>query len=775
MITYQENYTYDAGTNLLALRHSQGGKTQKRVQPVRARNNRQRLYTYDEAGNQLRTDTLDALHYGADGQLCSIEWQQGGYRLREDYTYLQPGVRARKITRTWNAAGVLIALETAAYVGQVEKRTSYRGANLSYDGDTCTGYTTHHRWTVTRIKDGHGQVGVLTKNEETGEETVTYNALNHLDSNELVVDEAGNVIRYASYLPYGETQEVLEASEDAKSELGYSGQEQDATGLYYYGYRYLQGRSGLWNRADPIRFESGQLNLYGMLEGNPVRGRDLWGLAPPKYSVKTGLVKPSSTLIVEMFGHFNRNIVIDPDTIKSWSNGDSKGSGIRKEDIDYDHGIWRPTEEEGNVRPEDVPIYQPVRLAIHQLHYTYLYLDSMLHGDDDKQKNINMKDVLVFGDKIKKASKAYKTEMRDFSITLDVKYIRARYFQKMKKVEKEAKAKENEILSKIMGPVPDNFKKDTAHVRGKELWNISWKKNMQSVNEILEKHWKVAQKELKVWAKRQKVVYSFMKTGSYDYQLTYIGSLAKGYKSPTKQFLHFFGEKFDVDATLRAPHLALYELIKSRKYSDRGSIVATHIPAIRKFTTNAWAKLKELPGIDKDDPLEVFIRTDDISSLTLIDRSIPDKYFALSQKVEQYQTIQDRVWNMRFLEDSTIRLNIFAKRFKNHLHNNNNAIVFPGYFENEKNKYKNRPKLTNLGGYVTLFLEMDKLSTHLSKPDEKFNIDKVKPFKQTLKEGYFIYDFDGFAAFSKKIVDNYHKEQQYKTKTHSLKMNLLML
>ncbi|WP_299459224.1 RHS repeat-associated core domain-containing protein [uncultured Microscilla sp.] len=278
MITYEEAYTYDASTNLLAWRHSQNGTTQERTQPVRARNNRQRLYTYDEAGNQLRTDALDQLCYGADGQVCSIEWQQGGYKMREDYTYLQPGVRARKITRTWNAAGVLVGLETTTYIGQVEKRASYRGANLSYDGDTCTGYTTQHRWTVTRIKEGHGQVGTLTKNEETGEETVSYHALNHLDSNELVVDEAGNVIRYASYLPYGETQEVLEASEDAKSELGYSGQEQDATGLYYYGYRYLQGSSGLWNRADPIRFASGQWNLYGMLEGNPVRGRDEMGL-----------------------------------------------------------------------------------------------------------------------------------------------------------------------------------------------------------------------------------------------------------------------------------------------------------------------------------------------------------------------------------------------------------------------------------------------------------------------------------------------------------------
>ncbi|WP_299459220.1 hypothetical protein [uncultured Microscilla sp.] len=95
MNTYRQTYTYDASTNLLALRHTQNGTTQARTQPMRARNNRQRFYTYDEAGNQLSTDTLDQLCYGADGQIGRIEWQQGGYKMREDYTYLQPGVRAR--------------------------------------------------------------------------------------------------------------------------------------------------------------------------------------------------------------------------------------------------------------------------------------------------------------------------------------------------------------------------------------------------------------------------------------------------------------------------------------------------------------------------------------------------------------------------------------------------------------------------------------------------------------------------------------------------------
>ncbi|HAS44963.1 MAG TPA: hypothetical protein DCS93_31065, partial [Microscillaceae bacterium] len=59
--------------------------------------------------------------------------------------------------------------------------------------------------------------------------------------------------------------------------LGYSGQEEDESGLVYYGHRYYQ-KNGRWNRADPIRFESKQLNLYNLVDGNPVTSRDEMGL-----------------------------------------------------------------------------------------------------------------------------------------------------------------------------------------------------------------------------------------------------------------------------------------------------------------------------------------------------------------------------------------------------------------------------------------------------------------------------------------------------------------
>jgi len=49
----------------------------------------------------------------------------------------------------------------------------------------------------------------------------------------------------------------------------YSGKERDATGLYYYGYRYYQPWAGRWLSADPAETVDG-LNLFRMVRNNPV-------------------------------------------------------------------------------------------------------------------------------------------------------------------------------------------------------------------------------------------------------------------------------------------------------------------------------------------------------------------------------------------------------------------------------------------------------------------------------------------------------------------------
>ncbi len=95
----------------------------------------------------------------------------------------------------------------------------------------------------------------------------------------LETDGQGQLVSYEEYYPYGGTaiwfsQNALEATYKT---IRYSGKEKDATGLYYYGYRYYQPWVGRWLSADPAGTVDG-LNLYRMVRNNPVTLIDNNGL-----------------------------------------------------------------------------------------------------------------------------------------------------------------------------------------------------------------------------------------------------------------------------------------------------------------------------------------------------------------------------------------------------------------------------------------------------------------------------------------------------------------
>lgn len=107
----------------------------------------------------------------------------------------------------------------------------------------------------------------------------SYDNLTH--SNQLELDGSGSVISMEEYYPYGGTS-IWTARSQAEADtkiVRYSGKERDATGLYYYGYRYYQPWAGRWLSADPAGSVDG-LNLFRMVRNNPETLRDDNGLAP---------------------------------------------------------------------------------------------------------------------------------------------------------------------------------------------------------------------------------------------------------------------------------------------------------------------------------------------------------------------------------------------------------------------------------------------------------------------------------------------------------------
>lgn len=130
---------------------------------------------------------------------------------------------------------------------------------------------------------GRAQVRVLHwvtgKPPEISNNQLRFSVDDLLGSSALELDGQGEVISQEEYFPFGGTA-VFSARSEAEGRykvLRYSGKERDATGLYYYGYRYYQPWVGRWLSTDPMETVDG-LNLFRMVRNSPVSFRDENGL-----------------------------------------------------------------------------------------------------------------------------------------------------------------------------------------------------------------------------------------------------------------------------------------------------------------------------------------------------------------------------------------------------------------------------------------------------------------------------------------------------------------
>jgi insecticidal toxin complex protein TccC len=112
-----------------------------------------------------------------------------------------------------------------------------------------------------------------------------------LGSTSLELAQDGRIISREHFYPFGETaylagEDVIEVSYKT---VRYSGKERDATGFYYYGYRYYMPGLQRWLNPDPAGDIDG-LNLYAMVSNNPLTFRDADGLNKTgKYEIEVGV------------------------------------------------------------------------------------------------------------------------------------------------------------------------------------------------------------------------------------------------------------------------------------------------------------------------------------------------------------------------------------------------------------------------------------------------------------------------------------------------------
>jgi RHS repeat-associated core domain len=86
----------------------------------------------------------------------------------------------------------------------------------------------------------------------------------HLGSSNYITDTNGKIFEHLEYFPFGETW-VEESTNTQRTPYLFSGKELDEeTGLYYFGARYYDPRTSVWQSADPA--------LHDYLDGDPNHG-----------------------------------------------------------------------------------------------------------------------------------------------------------------------------------------------------------------------------------------------------------------------------------------------------------------------------------------------------------------------------------------------------------------------------------------------------------------------------------------------------------------------
>ena len=263
VVKYSETYRYDAAGNLLERIHL-GAINHTLSMQIAPHSNRlmrsgETEHSYDANGNLLILQAGQAVQWDARNQLRAIAQvtRQHAANDEERYIYGGGGKRLRKV-RTWQAQANSHTAETR-YLPGLEVRTNS---------------ASQEHLEVVTLQAGRCRVQWLhwdTPPTGLGNDQLRYTLDDHLGSSTLELDDQAQLISQETYYPFGGTacwagRNEVEASYKT---LRYSGKERDATGLYYYGYRYYAPWLHRWLNPDPDGDIDG-LNLYGFVGNDPM-------------------------------------------------------------------------------------------------------------------------------------------------------------------------------------------------------------------------------------------------------------------------------------------------------------------------------------------------------------------------------------------------------------------------------------------------------------------------------------------------------------------------
>lgn len=313
---YTRHYDYDRGSNLTAIRHvGQHSYTQQMV--VSQTTNRAVQHTtgltsgdvdgyFDGCGNLLQLAPGQPMTWDTRNQLQRTTQvvRSGPDDDHEAYWYDSQGQRATKLGTTHTSG--ITHTQRVRYLPGLELRVAEQTQSASTSVTEALQVIQVGAAGRQSLRVLHWQEG---KPVSIDNDQYRYSLDDQLGSSLLEVDQRADILTWEEYFPFGGTAvwSARNESETRYKFVRYSGQERDATGLYYYGMRYYAPWLGRWLNPDPAGAIGG-LNLFAFVRGNPLRLKDAQGLAPIDISnltdaqlEKAGLKGERSSAAEEMY------------------------------------------------------------------------------------------------------------------------------------------------------------------------------------------------------------------------------------------------------------------------------------------------------------------------------------------------------------------------------------------------------------------------------------------------------------------------------------------
>ncbi|WP_232445100.1 RHS repeat domain-containing protein [Burkholderia ubonensis] len=285
---YTRTYTYDRGANLSAIHHQ--GTTPYTQQMVVARTSNRAV---PQTGD-LTPGAVDG-YFDACGNLKELglgqplTWDSRN-QLRRTTQIVRNGSGDDDEVYWYDGAGQRTTKLSSARTSGTTRRQRVHylpGLELRQTEQTRSGETlptpVEHLQVLTLGAAGRQSVRVLHwelgQPEAIENDQLRYSLDDQIGSSLIELDAQADLLSREEYYPYGGTA-IWSTRSDIEAKykyVRYSGQERDASGLYYYGLRYYAPWLARWLNPDPAGPVDG-LNLFCMVGNNPIVLLDQEGL-----------------------------------------------------------------------------------------------------------------------------------------------------------------------------------------------------------------------------------------------------------------------------------------------------------------------------------------------------------------------------------------------------------------------------------------------------------------------------------------------------------------